>query len=414
MSSFQALLDRKKQEQKAKDLAVAEKRKQEEEEKRLERDAKLKKQQAAEEESKRLRLLHRKQEIEAAELAKKEAEQKAERARQTEEKRKASLKDKLMGKGAKATTPLDKIRQETSANPSGPPRKSSPHVSQQVNGSSAPKPMLTAPPTMLSREERRKLADAREFGVAPKKKSPFDRPGKKSQQEDQMSKLARITAEKAGLTAVNTTKPAPLKSGQAGPSKTEVPGGHSRSLSDSTRKSSNALSARNVSTASSRTSASSSTSKRTHSPPPATHRPHRTTVSHANDRDSRPSQRKKRSHHTAAAAESDLDSDDLDDLDTKARSRVSTSSNKRPRHQDHGHTRRSERDAPPPRRSEGGGGILASLGFDPYQSFSRSGKARSEYVIYVLVGFTRLSSDPSLLLINLSGFQIHASNSLLG
>ncbi|KAH8087009.1 hypothetical protein HD553DRAFT_349206 [Filobasidium floriforme] len=398
MSSFQALLAEKAKEKAKKEAIIAEKRKVEEERLNQEKAAKIKKQKEDEEEAKRLRILSRKKDLELAEKSKKAAEEKAYLEKKREEDRKRVIKEKILGKDKPSDySPMAKIKQAshpslarpTPSSSSSAPTPGTPgYASHRSHASSS---SSHAAPVVLTRQERKALADAREFGLTPGAKAASTRtrggwreggPGKMSLEEEGISRLAKLTAERAGLVDV---PPAARGNGNIKGKGREV---------DSTRRTVSAPvngKNRNGDKTSDRAGSSKiggdsgEGSSRRPEPGPRVLTPRkpremdragspsssRPTPRLASDpRSSRPTPRK-RPRSPSPDTESSLDSDDLD-RNERSKRRATGKGRDRDRDSGRGSSGRAN--------GGGGGGILASLGFDAYQSFSRSGKDREQYM----------------------------------
>lgn len=248
-----------------------------------------------------------------------------------------------------------------------------------------------AAPVVLTRQERKALADAREFGLTPGAKAASTRtrggwreggPGKMTLEEEGISRLAKLTAERAGLVDV---PPAARGNGNGKGKGREA---------ESTRRTVSAPvngKVRNGDRTSDRSGSSKiggnsgeGSSRRPEPGPrvltprkpremdragsPSSSRP--TPRSASDPRSSRPIPRK-RPRSPSPDTESSLDSDDLD-RNERSKRRATGKGRDRDRDGGRGSSGRAN--------GGGGGGILASLGFDAYQSFSRSGKDREQYV----------------------------------
>jgi len=295
-----------------------------------------------------------------------------------------------MGDEQSHYSPMTKIKQAAShpslarpasASSSTAPTPGTPgyasHRSHASSSSNAP------PPVVLTRQERKALAEAREFGLTPgaKAASTMTRggwreggKGKMTLEEEGISKLAKLAAERAGLVPV---PPGARANGKGKERESDsnrrtvgIIGKNGdkpldRSGSTSAGKSGEGSSRRNLpleprkprqmdraSSLPSRTPSKSSVDPRS-----------------VSSSSSRPTPRK-RPRSPSPDSESSLDSDDLD---RNERNRRRVTGKGRDRDEGRGSSSRGGAGA--------GGGILASLGFDPYQSFSRSGKDRAEYVV---------------------------------
>lgn len=247
------------------------------------------------------------------------------------------------------------------------------------------------PPVVLTRQERKALQDAREFGLTPGAKAAStlsrggwrgDGQGKMSLEEEGISKLAKLAAERAGVVPVIPGARPP--SGKGKEREVDSP---RRQVNGSGSANGNGNGSLKKGDKASNLAGSSKGEGSSRKPLPLEPRKPREMdrISSSSSRipskassSSRPTPRK-RTRSPSPDSESSLDSDDLDRNERNKR-RVVSSGKGRDRDRD-----RDERRGGGSSRGGsrgGGGGILASLGFDPYQSFSRSGKDREEYAVY--------------------------------
>ena len=239
------------------------------------------------------------------------------------------------------------------------------------------------PTNVLTRKERKALADAREFGVAPSSKlaAQASRGGwkagtsKVSLEEEGISQLARIAAERAG---VGSRKSSAASTSSSSMSAVRGQGTKGKGReSDPPTRTVNRNGERSVSTLSSRNGREDEGSRRgdvgrakssVNGRGRDDERDHpRASSSRLVSRSSAVSSisnGKKRTRSPSPDSDDSLDSDDLD---------------RGPKRRSKGGFREISRSASDSgRRPVGGGGILASLGFDAYGNFSRSGKDRDQ------------------------------------
>lgn len=234
------------------------------------------------------------------------------------------------------------------------------------------------PTNVLTRKERKALADAREFGVAPSSKlaAQASRGGwkagtsKVTLEEEGISQLARIAAERAG---VGSRKSSAASTSSSSMSAIKGKGRES----DPPPRTVNRNGERSASTVSSRSGRGDENARRGdmgRTKPSVNGRGGGDERDHPRASSSRlvskssavssSSNGKKRTRSPSPESDESLDSDDLD---------------RGPKRRSKGGSRETSRSASDGgKRSSSGGGILAALGFDAYGNFSRSGKDRDQ------------------------------------
>jgi hypothetical protein len=257
----------------------------------------------------------------------------------------------------KDNTAMGKIRAQQS-HPSLGRQKESPAASSSSRGGGSGTSNVSAyaptPSNAMSRAERRALADAREFGTAPPKSTPFAPNRKKTVEEESFSKLSRISARMAGRDSPSSSRPIDRSRGRERDGLNDI--AYARHREPPSINVSSLINRMGMDGSKrpdkGRTGASSSSSSS------------RDKVTSQSSKNGNGQKRRRRSPSDSE----ELDSDHLDDDDD-----IRPSKRPVPKR------RSSDRDDRPPAKGKGGG-ILATLGFDPYASFSRSGKGRDALV----------------------------------